>query len=98
MLLTNLFGVTASSSSRVHVTAEAGSALMFLEMKTRPVVVAAQPVDASAVDRSIAETAGPALSPHAASVRRTAPSSAQSPQTTVKSPVQVLQCCWASSI
>ena len=51
MLLTNRFGVVASSSSRVHVTADAGSASMFFEMKTRPVVVAAQPVEVSSVVR-----------------------------------------------
>jgi len=92
MLLTKRFGsIVVSSSSRVHVTEAAGSASTFFEMNTRPVVVAAQAEDASATVRSIAATAPPARSPQAALVSRTAPSSAQSPHTTVKSPVQVLQ-------
>ena len=57
MLETNRFGVTASSSSRVQVTALAGSAATFFEMKTRPTVVAAHAVDVSAVVRSIAPVA-----------------------------------------
>ena len=40
--------IVVSSSSRVHVTADAGSAATFFEMKTRPVDVPAQAVDVSA--------------------------------------------------
>src|SRR5437773_7522264 len=57
MLLTNRFGVTASWSRRVQLTALAGSASTFLLMNTRPVVVAAHAVERSAAVRSIAATA-----------------------------------------
>ena len=97
MLLTNRFGVTASSSSRVQVTAAAGSASTFFVTKTRPVVVAAQPVDVSAFVRSIATTAGPARLPQAALVSGTAPSGAQSPQA-AESPVDLLQTACASRV
>src|ERR671914_459861 len=80
MLVTNRFGVAASSSSRVHPTVAGLAASTFLLMKTRPVVVAAHAVDVSAVVRSTAATAGPARSPQKASVNRLGPSSAQSPQ------------------
>ena len=76
---------------------------MFFEMNTRPVVVAAHAVDVSAVVRSTAETAhgiggvGQARSPQKAAVSRFGPVSAQSPQTTEKSPNHVLQCCCASA-
>src|SRR5262245_65417702 len=78
MLVTNRLGVTASSSSRVHVTELAGSASAFFEMKTRPVVVAAQAVEVSPVVRSIAAAAGPARSPQNAEVNGFAPSFSQS--------------------
>src|SRR6266511_528187 len=79
MLLTNRFGVTASSSSRVHKTALAGSASTFFEMKTRPTVVAAQALDVSAGVRSMEAVAPPARSPQAASLSGVAPSRSQSP-------------------
>src|SRR5687768_1410690 len=97
MLLTNRFGVTASSSRRVKLTAEAGSAFALLETNTRPVVVAAHRVELFARVRSTAATAPPARSPHSGAVRRTVPSSAQSPQTASKVPVHSLQIRLASS-
>src|SRR6266508_4571096 len=66
-----------SESSLVNVTALAGSASAFAEMKTRPVVVAAHNVDVFDGARSTAATAPPARSPHAASVSRVGPSSTQ---------------------
>src|SRR5262245_10700686 len=79
MLLTYRFGVVASSSSLVHVTAEARLALTFFEMNTRPRLVAAQAVFVSPVDRSTAVMAVPARSPQNASVSGFAPKRAQSP-------------------
>src|SRR5918993_2624888 len=77
-----------------------GSAFTFFVMKTRPVLVAAHALDVSAVVRSIAATLPPARLPQAAAVKRTGPSSAQSPHVMSgrKSPVHVLQCFWASAI
>src|SRR5512132_259081 len=99
MLLTNRFGVAAeSSSSRVQVTALAGSASTFFEMKTRPVVVAAHAVDVSAAVRSIAAVAPPARVPHAAFVSGVGPRRAQSPQALPGPvPVHSLQtaCAWS---
>src|SRR5947207_838933 len=97
MPLTKRLGVVGRSI-RFHVTADAGSASTFFEMKTRPLVVAAHDVEVSPAVRSIAAMLPPERSPQVALVSRTAPSSAQSPQVTAKSPVHVLQCSCASAI
>src|SRR5262245_53586414 len=97
MLLTNRFGVVASSSSRVQLTALAGSASALDEMNTRPVVVAAQAVDVFAAGRSTWTTPPPARLPQKAEVSWFAPSTSQSPQVTEKSPVHSLQCWFASA-
>src|SRR5262245_27574396 len=98
MELTNRPGVAAESSSiRVQVTALAGSASTFFEMKTRPVVVAAHALDESAVVRSMAATFPPARLPQAALVKRGAPSSAQSPHVSANVPVHSLQIACASA-
>src|SRR5918994_6039534 len=77
-----------------------GSAFTFFVMKTRPVLVAAHAVNVSAVVLSTAATLPPARSPQAEAVKRTGPSSAQSPHVMLgwKSPVHVLQCSWASAM
>src|SRR6185295_9767750 len=99
MLLTKRLGsLAASESSRVHVTADAGSASTFFEMKTRPVVVAAHAVEPSPEVRSIAAMLPPARSPQAALVSRDVPSSAQSPHVSAKVPVHSLQIACASTI
>ena len=49
-------------SRRLNRTALAGSASAFVEMKTRPVLVAGQGVDVSAAVRSTAATTPPARS------------------------------------
>src|SRR6266545_1547181 len=103
MLLTNRFGVTASSSSRVHKTALAGSASTFFEMKTRPTVVAAQALDVSAGVRSMEAVAPPARSPKAASSSGVGPSRSQSPHVEklpggIPVPVHSLQIVSASAM
>jgi hypothetical protein len=70
---------------------------MLCEMNNRPVLVAAQAVELSVVLRSIADTAGPARSPMAASVSGTGPAGAQSPHCAVKVPVHSLQMALASA-
>src|ERR671930_529731 len=96
MLLTKRFGVTAESSSRrVHETALAGSRSTFVEMKTRPLLVAAHAVEVLAVVRSIAATAPPALEPHAPSVSGVGPRRSQSPQVSANVPNHSLQIAWA---
>src|SRR4029453_11195778 len=109
MLLTYRPGVIASSSRRVHVTAEAGSTATFFEMNTRPLFVAAHAVFVSPVERSTAVTApwaagggGGARSPQAASVKGTVPRCAQSPQVAkfpggLPVPVHSLQIACASA-
>ena len=107
MLLIARFGAFASSVSiLVNVTALAGSAFAFFETKRRPVVVAAQAVELSAVVRLIQPTAPPLrVAPYVhvfvvvvAHVSRpfvdASPSCTQSPHCTVKSPVNWLQ-CWS---
>src|SRR4051812_33592298 len=79
-------------SMRLNTTEAAGSASPFFETKTRPVVVAAHRVLLSAVVRSRAATFPPERVPKLALVSVTGPSLAQSPQTTVKSPKNSLQC------
>ena len=74
------------------------AASTFLEMKTRPVDVAAHAVEVSAVVRSTAATAGPARSPQKASVSGLGPSSAQSPQLSGICASQALQSSIACSI
>src|SRR5438132_14265754 len=70
MPLTNRPGLFASSeSSRVYVT-ELAAASAFFEMKTRPVVVAAQSVPVSLEVRWIAATLPPERVPHAEEVSR----------------------------
>src|SRR6266480_7355271 len=98
MLLTNRFGAAAESSSRrVQETALAGSWSTFVEMKTRPLVVAAHAVEVSAFVRSIAATAPPERVPHAASVNGVGPRRAQSPQTAARVPNHSLQTACASA-
>src|SRR6266511_1402602 len=97
MLLTKRFGVVGRSS-RSQLTALPGSASTFLVAKTRPVCVAAQAVVESVFVRSIATTDPPARSPRAALFNDGSAICTQSPQTTLKSPVHVLQCCCASAI
>src|SRR5262245_46028670 len=97
MLLTNRFGVVASSSIRVQFTELAGSASALDEMNTRPVVGAAQAGDVFDGCRSTLATPPPARLPQKAEVSRLAPSSTQSPQVTEKSPVHSLQCWFASA-
>src|SRR6266545_571298 len=97
MLLTNLFGVTASSSSRVHETAAAALASTLREMNTRPVVVAAHAVDVSAEVRSTAATAPPDRTPQNEPVSGLPPACCQSPHTPLKVPVHVLQTLFASA-
>src|SRR5688572_12495277 len=99
MLDTKRLGETGlSSSRRVQVTAPAGSAPTFLVTKTRPVVVAAHAVVLSAVVRSTAATAPPALSaPCPAPFRATASIFTQSPHGRSKAPVHSLQRRCASS-
>src|SRR5579864_312576 len=79
-------------SMRVNDTELAGSASAFLEMNTRPAVVAAHKVEVSPVPRATAATLPPERLPNAPLVNVTAPSGAQSPHCTVKSPVNSLQC------
>src|SRR6478735_748207 len=99
MLLTNRPGVVGESSSRrVHESAPAGSASTFVEMNTRPVVVAAQALDVSSVVRSIAAMLPPARLPKAAFVSLVGPSCAQSPHSAVNVPVHSLQIACASAI
>src|SRR6266545_2979721 len=81
MLLIARDGVSAARilSIRVSVTAEAGSASAFFEMKSRPPVVPAHSVLLSLEAREIHESVPPV----------DAPSGSQSPHWTVKSPVIV---------
>src|SRR5438046_1747693 len=107
MLLIARFGEVASSeSSRVNVTALAGSASPFFEMNSRPVVVEAHNVEVSLFVRLIQPTAPPLrVAPYVhvfvvvvAHVSRpfvdASPSCTQSPHCIVKSPVNRLQ--WVS--
>src|SRR6476620_4084232 len=104
MLLIARFGeVGSSESSRVNVTALAGSASAFFETKRRPVVVAAQTVELSAVVRLIQPTEPPLrVAPYVhvfvvvvAHVSRpfvdASPSWIQSPQRVANVPVNSLQ-------
>src|SRR5258708_6205058 len=84
----------ASESSRVNVTALAGSASAFAEMKTRPRVVAAHSVELSVDVREIQPRLPPLRLPRADDVSENPSSGTQSPHCTVKSPVNSLQ-CWS---
>src|SRR5438874_12362594 len=84
----------ASVSSRVNVTALAGSASAFFEMKTRPRGVAAQRVELSLVARLTQATWPPARVPRELVVSDKPSIGTQSPHVYVagKSPVNSLQC------
>src|SRR5918997_3415593 len=98
MLLMKRFGAPAkSSSSRVHETVVASSASTLPVTNRRPVVVAAHAELVLAFVRSIAATAPPARVPQDAAVRRSGPSSTQSPHTSSKVPKKELQMRLASS-
>src|SRR6266404_8097700 len=84
----------ASVSSLVNVTALAGSASAFFEMKTRPRGVAAQRVELSLVARLTQLIWPPARVPRELVVSDRPSSVTQSPHCTVKSPVNSLQ-CWS---
>ncbi len=112
MLLTKRFGVVGRSirfqttflaTRRVFVdggvagNSSTPGASTFFVTNTRPVVVAAHAVPVSAAVRSIWATFPPARSPQAASIRRTWPSSAQSPHWTPPIPVHSLHRMFASA-
>ena len=95
MLLIERFGELASSvSSLVNVTALAGSASAFFEIKSRPVWVEAQRVEVSLFVRLIQPTAPPLRVPRVDEVSVAPSRNSQSPHCTVKSPVNSLQ-CWS---
>src|SRR5437763_15109464 len=81
----------ASVTSRVNVTALAGSASAFYEMKTRPRIVAAHNVELSLVVRLIQPIAPPLRVPRVDEVSVAPSSNAQSPHCTRKSTVNSLQ-------
>src|SRR5436853_3839219 len=86
--------LAASVSSRVNVTALAGFASAFFEMKTRPVVVAAHSVELSLVVRLIQPMDPPLRLPRLDEVNEAPSRGCQSPHTTLKSPLNSLQ-CWS---
>src|SRR6266853_4625822 len=98
MPLTKRFGLLAASESmRVKVTEDAGSASAFLLTKTRPADVADHRVEESpAVRRSAATPLPPVRSkpkplPINCPAALGSPSGTQSPQATLKTPVNSLQ-------
>src|SRR5580658_5073580 len=79
-------------SIRANVTEVLGSASPLCEMKTRPVLVAAQRVEVSDAALCTAAMAPPAQVPRLGSVSEVEPIVTQSPHSTAKSPVNSLQC------
>src|SRR5208282_503499 len=79
-------------SIRVNATEVLGSVSALCEMKTRPVLVAAQRVEVSDAVLCTAAMDPPAQVPRLGSVSEVAPMVTQSPHSTEKLPVNSLQC------